>query len=287
MLRFILLGITRRPVLTPPTPQREYDISSLPTEILDGTHPSTLTSTPQLLVTALPPHAPLRSHLYPLAGALPESHLPHPLTLVPELDSTSAWTAEILTSTATLLHMILLIRATVRLHLSNVPKPTCQREQRKQGPEHRPRSLPTISRSLPPFLLSLAFQLLARHLRPSPSSSLLLSSHYAQLDRRLATHFFLTGPMWIGWTRPKVMGFVKGLERIPIVGLVGELVEGYLPLVDDYFYCERGSYDWNRLTTGQTPHHERPSQSAGQGAKRGVDDGDDQCILCYPLTFSS
>lgn len=33
------------------------------------------------------------------------------------------------------------------------------------------------------------------------------------------------------------MSVVKGLERIPMVGLVGELVEGYLPLVDDYFYC--------------------------------------------------
>lgn len=49
---------------------------------------------------------------------------------------------------------------------------------------------------------------------------------------------FLTGPMWVGWTRPKVLGWVKTLERIPLVGLVGELVEGYLPLVDDYFYCE-------------------------------------------------
>lgn len=33
------------------------------------------------------------------------------------------------------------------------------------------------------------------------------------------------------------MAVVKGLGRIPIVGLVGELVEGYLPLVDDYIYC--------------------------------------------------
>jgi hypothetical protein len=49
---------------------------------------------------------------------------------------------------------------------------------------------------------------------------------------------FLTGPMWVGWTRPKVLGWVKTLERIPLVGLVGELIEGYLPLVDDYFYCE-------------------------------------------------
>ncbi len=111
-LRLMLLGITRRPVLNPPTPQREFDLSTLPTNILDGTA-KTSSNSSLPIVTALPPNAPLRSHLYPMAGALPDSHLPHPLTLVPELDSTSAWTSEILTSTATLIHVILLIRVTV------------------------------------------------------------------------------------------------------------------------------------------------------------------------------
>jgi hypothetical protein len=56
---------------------------------------------------------------------------------------------------------------------------------------------------------------------------------------------FLTGPIWVGWTRPRVMRVVKGIERIPIVGMIGELLEGYLPLVDDYFYCEP-SRSWKR-----------------------------------------
>jgi len=43
--------------------------------------------------------------------------------------------------------------------------------------------------------------------------------------------------MWLGWTRPKIMGIVRTLERVPLVGLVGDLVEGYIPLVDEYFYC--------------------------------------------------
>lgn len=34
------------------------------------------------------------------------------------------------------------------------------------------------------------------------------------------------------------MGLVKFMERIPIVGLFGEFVKGYVPLVDEYFYCE-------------------------------------------------
>lgn len=79
---------------------------------------------------------------------------------------------------------------------------------------------------------------LARHLRPPPANSLLLASHHAQADRQLAKRFFLTGPMWVGWTRPRSMGVIKWVERIPLVGLVGELVEGYVSLVDDYLYCE-------------------------------------------------
>jgi hypothetical protein len=34
------------------------------------------------------------------------------------------------------------------------------------------------------------------------------------------------------------MAIVKGLERIPLIGIAGGFVEGYIPLVDDYFYCE-------------------------------------------------
>ena len=118
MLRFIILAITKRPVIDPPTPQREYDIASLPSEILNNptsqkTSASSSTSSQSVLVTNLTPHACLSSHLYPMASALPDSYLPHPLTLVSEINSTSAWTSEILASTATLIHVVLLIRAAV------------------------------------------------------------------------------------------------------------------------------------------------------------------------------
>ena len=78
--------------------------------------------------------------------------------------------------------------------------------KRKQEPYYRSTSLPTLSRYLTPFAIPLAMQLLAHNLRPHPGSSLLLASHYAHQDRRMATHFFLTGPMFgkntnrrIGW----------------------------------------------------------------------------------------
>jgi peroxin-16 len=114
-LRLIILGITRRPVLNPPIPQREFDITSLPDIVGEASglsaQPSPSSSGKPAL-ESIAPGAPLRSHLYPMAGSLPESHLAHPLTLLPEL-SASAFTSEILTSTATLVHVLLLLRAQV------------------------------------------------------------------------------------------------------------------------------------------------------------------------------
>lgn len=97
-------------------------------------------------------------------------------------------------------------------------------------------------------------RLIARHIRTLPGQSSLLSSHYVASDARLAKSFFLTGPMWIGWTRPKVMGVVKVLEKIPLVGLAGQLLEGYLSLVDDNFYCglARAAYPGNELIQTDT-----------------------------------
>lgn len=80
-------------------------------------------------------------------------------------------------------------------------------------------------------------RLAARHLRTAPGNSSLLASHQAATDTRLAKSFFLQGPVWVGWTRPKVMAVVKALERVPLVGIAGGLIEAYLPLVDDNFYC--------------------------------------------------
>lgn len=120
-LRLLIMGVTRRPVLNPPIPQREFDITSLSPDLLDDRRVTSLDTSPSstadseshLALKRVAPGAPLRSHLYPMSDALPESHLPHPLVLVPEMTA-SAMTAEILTSTATLVHLLLLLRAQVR-----------------------------------------------------------------------------------------------------------------------------------------------------------------------------
>lgn len=111
------------------------------------------------------------------------------------------------------------------------------RKRKTSNPAYRPLSLPTLSRSLPPFLIPLLMRILARRLR-SPATTILQSQHNATLDRRLLVQAFLTGPMWIGWTRPKIQSWVEWFERWPLVGMVAGLGEGYLPLVDDYIYCE-------------------------------------------------
>lgn len=119
------MGITKRPVLNPPTPQREFDITTLSPELLNELPPSSSSSLPNqplsssssnksLSIESVAPGAPLRSHLYPMASALPDSHLPHPLTLIPEM-TTSAMASEVLTATATLVHLLLLVRAQVCL----------------------------------------------------------------------------------------------------------------------------------------------------------------------------
>ncbi|WRT68295.1 uncharacterized protein IL334_005271 [Kwoniella shivajii] len=220
-LRLVILRITKRQVLSPSTPQREVDPSSLPSELLSSS--TTTTSSigpvkPSPLTPSITPNAPLRDHLYPMIEHLPDSHLSHPLSLVPELRG-KEYISEVIWSAIGLLNVLLLMRSSRSTNASS----------------YKPLSLPTLSRSYVPYISAIRLLFLARYLRPKSSSPLVIAHNAAQ-DRRLLARAFLTGPMWLGFTRPKVLGLAKGLERVPILGLVGELVEGYLPLVDDYFY---------------------------------------------------
>ncbi|WVQ68220.1 uncharacterized protein L199_006427 [Kwoniella botswanensis] len=223
-LRLTILRITKRPVLSPCTPQREIDPSSLPSEILSSSSSSNedqSTSKMKLtpLTQLLTPYAPLKDHLYPMIDNLPESHLTHPLNLIKELKG-KEYISEIIWSSVGLIHVLLLMRTSRQSNAS----------------AYKPLSLPTLSRSYIPYLSTLRLLLLARVMRPSHKSSNLGMTHNSSQDRKLLARAFLTGPMWLGFTRPKVLGLTKLVEKIPIVGLVGDLVEGYLPLVDDYFY---------------------------------------------------
>lgn len=113
------MSITRRPVLLPPTPQREFDFALIPQDKIlppDGVKPKdeekALPIQPTGPARAVIPSlakAPLRSHLYPLLTSLPEEHLAHPLSLLPELSTPGDIAAEVLSSTAVLVQVVLLV----------------------------------------------------------------------------------------------------------------------------------------------------------------------------------
>ncbi|KAN0064470.1 hypothetical protein ACQY0O_002096 [Thecaphora frezii] len=48
--------------------------------------------------------------------------------------------------------------------------------------------------------------------------------------------YLVRGPVWYGWTRPKLAKLVERTENRAVVGLVGGIVGDYLPLVDEYYF---------------------------------------------------
>ena len=48
--------------------------------------------------------------------------------------------------------------------------------------------------------------------------------------------YFLRGPVWFQWTRPKIERFATWTENRRIIGFFGSIARDYLPLVDDYYY---------------------------------------------------
>lgn len=205
-LKLVILKITNRPVLQTCVPTREFDPTALSSE---QAKPG---------IGSMPAGSPLHNHLLPLLPSLPASHQAHPLSLLPELRRPTDQFAEVIASTSTLIYLLLLLRG-----------------QRNRPVRHRALSLPTVSSSLSPFLITFMLQLLARRLRSRPTTEL-QAAHYGQLDRALAS-WLVKGPLWVGWTRPKIMRVVGALERVPVLGLVGGFIGDYVPLVDDYFYC--------------------------------------------------
>ena len=38
--------------------------------------------------------------------------------------------------------------------------------------------------------------------------------------------------------RPKLESFAEATGRIPLVGVIGALVQSWIPLIEDYYYCK-------------------------------------------------
>jgi len=220
-LRLLLLRITRRPLLSPPIPEREFDPGSLPPDseassptLAASSPPSSPSSTPEhlknnhialplhpLLTPPPPAHSPVPVEEYLLPKALTTSSVKSPTALLKPLSSPKDWLAEIVYVMRPLVYAIMLSRRT----------------------DNRP------------LMTALAMELVARNLRRTPPPSGLERSEYAQRDRDMLW-YLLRGSIWETWTRPKVVALAESTASIPLVGVFSAFVKDWIPLIDEYHY---------------------------------------------------
>ncbi|KNZ77428.1 Peroxisomal membrane protein PEX16 [Termitomyces sp. J132] len=212
-LRFTLLLITRKPLLSPPIPERDFDPASLPT----STHPSSETPSDSTAIpdhlrnnhTPLPPHALLspRSETtaedYLLPKAMSTSSVRPSLSLVKSLSSPTDWIAESIYIMRPLVYATLLV---------------------------------SDRRSSRPLIVALAMELLSRNLRRTPPLSAVLErTEYARRDRDMLW-YLLRGSIWQSYTRPKLQNFAVGASHTPLFNLFGAFIQDWIPLIDEYYY---------------------------------------------------
>ncbi|KZS96001.1 peroxisomal membrane protein PEX16 [Sistotremastrum niveocremeum HHB9708] len=226
VLRLILLRTSQRPVLSPAIPERDLDPATLPPALstsssptLVGSPSSSPPSTPEHLKNnhvPLDPVHPLLASPPPLKSAMPveEYLLPkalntasvkQPAFLVRPLTSPKDWLAEVLYILRPLFYVLSISR-----HGNSAVRP---------------------------LITSLTIDLLARSLRrtPPPTSGL-ERSEYARRDRDLLW-YFLRGPVWQFYTKPKLTSFADSTSHTPVLGLMSAFIRDWIPLIDSYHYC--------------------------------------------------
>ncbi|KAF9229242.1 peroxisomal membrane protein PEX16 [Gyrodon lividus] len=226
ILRFILLRITRRPLLSPPMPERDVDPTSLPpssihsSPTLAPTTPSSSSpSTPDHLKNnrvplhpssvMLAPPPPGRSDTsvedYLLPKALTTSSVRPSLQLVKPLMSVQDWVAE----------AVYILRPLIYVAMLSTRK-------------HKDRALMSV----------FALELVSRNLRRLPSPSAVVErDEYARRDRDMSW-YLLRGSAWESYTRPKIESIVESASTKPVIGLFSAIVKDWIPLIDEYYYCE-------------------------------------------------
>lgn len=223
VLRLVLLRITRRPVLSPPIPEREIDPSCLPPEsdtssptLAPSSPPSSLPSTPEhlknnhvplplhpLLTPPPPTQSPLPVEDYLLPKALTTSAVKAPTALMQPLTSPKDWLAELVYIARPLVYAIMLSR------------------DRKSNR---------------PLMTALALEFVSRNLRRVPARSAPLErSEYASRDKDIVW-YLLRGSIWKTWSKPKLEAFASGTARAPLLGVVGAFIRDWIPLIDEYYY---------------------------------------------------
>ncbi|KAI0076059.1 peroxisome membrane protein [Panus rudis PR-1116 ss-1] len=223
VLRTILLRITRRPLISPPIPEREFDPSAL--SLLDESpSPTLVPSTPSSSVPSTPDH--LRNNHVPLP--------PHPLLTPPPPSRSDAPVEDFLLPKA-------LTTSSVRTPISLVkalssPKDWLAETIYILRPLIYAAMLSKDRQTNRPLLTALALEFLSRNLRRVPStSSALERTEYARRDRDILWYLF-RGSIWENWTRPKLEAFVDRTSHTHLLGLFSALLKDWIPLIDEYYY---------------------------------------------------
>ncbi|KAF8227439.1 peroxisome membrane protein [Tricholoma matsutake] len=223
MLRFLLLRITRRPLLFPPIPERAFDPTTPPPSSHESS-PTLAPSSPSSSPTATPDHlrnnhSPLPPHPlltvspqkpidtsvqdYLLPKAMTTSSVKLPASLIQTLSSPQDWIGEI----------IYVLRPLIYVSLLSFDR-------------HSDRPLVTL----------LIMEFASRNLRRTPSPSAALErSEYARRDRDILW-YLLRGSIWETFTRPKLETFANRASKMPLLGLFGAFVHDWIPLIDEYYY---------------------------------------------------
>lgn len=224
ILRLVMLKVTRRPIVSPAIPERDFDPASLPPSSIHSS-PTLVPTTPPTSPPATPDHLknnhvplqpsslmmtpppPGRSDSsiedYLLPKALTTSAVRPSLQLVAPLASIQDWLAEV----------IYIIRPLIYVSMLSAHR-------------HKDRALLTV----------LAIDILSRNLRRAPSSSSSVErDEYARRDRDLVW-YLLRGSAWELYTRPKLESLVEKAAHVPGLSLISSLVKDWVPLIDEYYY---------------------------------------------------
>jgi len=223
-LRLALLRITRRPLVGPTVPEREFDLSALPPPS-NSSSPTLVPSSPSAYSPPITPdhlrnnHIPLSPHhlLVPppptkslapiddflLPKALSPSSVKAPSALIKPLTNPKDWLAEIIYVIRPLVYAVLFSR------------------DRKSNN---------------PLVAAIAMEVISRNLRRSgPRVSELERSEYARRDRDILWYLF-RGSIWKSYTRPKLDAIVERTARAPLTSLFGAVLKDWMPLIDEYYY---------------------------------------------------
>ncbi|GAA6020560.1 hypothetical protein JCM11491_000796 [Sporobolomyces phaffii] len=115
-----------------------------------------------------------------------------------------------------------------------------------------------------PYLLSLSLEYLAYTLRQSSTSRMyatkasgpMLPYAPSELEKQETGKrgqafwwYLLRGPVWEGWTKPRLEGISDRFADKPLVGFVSTLIRDYTPLIDEYYYSVQTLLDpfWGAL----------------------------------------